>query len=57
VARNARAFVENLDGALSDPGLDLLAHQPRAHQVVVIGDLDVFVGRNIATGRWAVSVR
>jgi hypothetical protein len=57
VARNARAFVENFDGALSDPGLDLLADQPRAHQVVVIGDLDVFVGRNIATGRWAVSVR
>jgi hypothetical protein len=57
VARNARAFVENLDGALSDPGLDLLADQPRADRVGVIGDLDVFVGRNIATGRWAVFIR
>ena len=44
MARNPAAFVEDLDRAVGNARLDLLADQARGHRVVVALDLDVIVG-------------
>src|SRR5262249_8955333 len=43
MAGDALALVEQLDGALSDAGLDLLLQQPVRHRVVVALDVHVVV--------------
>ena len=48
MARHADALVQDLDRGVGDAGLDLLADEARRHRVIVIGDLDVIVGRDPA---------
>ena len=46
MAGDAGAAMENLDRGVGDACLDDLADEPRRHRVIVIGDLDVVVGRD-----------
>ena len=58
MARDTLALVEDLDRRAGDARLEFLADQLRRHRVIMVGDLDVIIGRDagplpfrIAVGR------
>ena len=43
VCGDALAFMEDLDGALGDPGPEFLPSQGMGHRIVMLGDLDMII--------------
>jgi len=57
VAGDPDALVQDLDRAVGNARLDLLADETERHGVVVVGDLDVVVGRDPAPPPFGKGVR
>ena len=57
VARHSGALVQNLDRGVGDARFQLLANEARRHRVIVIGDLDVIVGRSAALLPFGILIR
>src|SRR5215470_12796297 len=57
MAGDALALVEQLDGALSDAGLDLLLQQPVRHRVVVALDVHVVIEPDPAQPPLGIDIR
>ena len=53
---DAAALAKDLDRGVGDARFDLLTNQPRRHRIVVIGNLDVIIGRDAALAPFRIPI-